>query len=137
MPRSPHGHPKATLASRDSPECAQFPPYSSEAEGDVPESSRREKTRSPFPGLENGRINDAKMAAKMVPKWMQNGAMMASNACRRHSGHGLCAKRLTLTKHQYLLCFVNIFMFLWRSIAAHLVHTMQKSWLEQCLGKTP
>ena len=56
---------------------------------------------------------------------------MVSNGSWRHSGHGLCAKRLTLTKPNYLLCFIDIFMILWRSIAAPLVQKMQKSCLEQ------
>ena len=94
-----------------------------------------EKKTSPFQGLENGRVNGDKMSPKIVPKWMQNGAITASSTCRRHSGHGLCAKKPTWTKHQYLQCCVNMFMIMWRSIAAPLVHKMQKRWLEQGLEK--
>ena len=94
---------------------------------------RVEEVMSPFPGLENGFENDDKMSPKMVIKWMQNGAIIASNASWRHSGNGLFAKRPTLTKPHYLLCFINIFMILWRSIDAPLVQKMQKSCLEQGL----
>ena len=111
------------------------PPLPLKRWGVVPESPVSEKSPSPFQGLENGRIHGYKMSPKMMPKSMQNGAIMASSTCRRHSGHGLCAKRLTLTKHNYLLCFVNIFMIMWRSIVAPLVHKMQKRWLEQGLEK--
>ena len=113
----------------------KVPPLPLKSWGEVGESSRVKKLPSPFPGLENGLVNDLEMSPNMVTKWMQNGAIMASGMCRMHSGHDLCAKRLTLTKHQYLLCFVNIFMILWRSIAAPLAHKMQTSWLEQGLER--
>ena len=111
------------------------PPLPLKRWGEVGLSPVSEKTPSPFQGLENGRKHGYKMSPKKVPKWMQNGAIMASSTCRRHSGHGLCAKRLTFTKHHYLWGFVNIFMIMWRSIAAALVHKMQKRWLEQGLEK--